>query len=295
MIDTSSDTGNGSGGKTTGTRRKFLKQASAVGGAVTVSQLGVSKVRASPTERANDADVQSALEDPKVQSLLEALGSPKVLARRAAVRTKRVEDISVEVTVVPTVAGDIMYGVRDDGGTEAQFRFEDVRAEGRLPERYRSLPSADSAILKGLGDDVVLVRRATDAEKSAMLTDLDIDPEKALAFTTSERGAFTLKYLDADDTLHTYAVGGASVYTESDVSEFTYEQVRSSSGSSDGVSTMGVTDCNEDWCWRCAMSTGACGGCIMACSAVGPGCALCLVSTCGASGYSCTACIDCNT
>jgi len=294
MEDTTPKDTNESSETTTGTRRKFLKQASAVGGALTASKLGVSKVRASPAKRANEADLQAALDDPKVQSLLDALGSPKVLAQRAAVQEKSVEDITVEVTVVPTTVGDIKYGVRGDGGTEAQFRFESVRARGKLPERYRSLPT-DSAILKGLGDDVVLARNASDDEKAAMVEDIGIDAETVVAFTTSEREAFTVKYLGDDDTLYTYAVGGASVYTESDISGFTYEQVSASSSGSGGPSAMGITDCNEDWCWRCLMSTGACGGCIMACSAVGPGCALCLVSTCGASGYSCTACIDCNT
>lgn len=296
MVDTNNNSENESSEQTQtgGTRRKFLKQASAVGGALTASSLGVSKVRASPTKRANRDDLQTALDDPKVQSLLEALGSPKVLAQRGAVQTKSVDDITVDVTVVPTTVGDIKYGVRGDGGTEAQFRFESVRAQGQLPKKYRSLPT-ESAILKGLGNDVVLARNASEDEKSAIVEDLAIEADTVVAFTTSERESFTVKYLGSDDTLYTYAVGSAKTYTESDVTEFSYEQVSASSSRADSPSTTDIDDCNEDWCWRCLMSTGACGGCIMACSAVGPGCALCLVSTCGASGYSCTACIDCNT
>lgn len=274
--------------KSSGTRRKFLKQASAFGGAITASKLGISKVRASPTERADDEAVRAALEDPKVQSILDDLGSPKVLERRAAVQTKSIEDVSIDITVVPTVAGDIKYGVKNDGSTEAQFRFEDVRSRGQLPERYRSLPNAESAMLKGLDDRAVLARQATEREKSTMVEDLGIDSEKVVAFTSSETNTFTLKYLGADDAVHTYEVGGAEVYTEADVGGFTYEEVTSNS---DDVSA--AVDCSKDWCWRCAMSTGACGGCMMACSTVGPGCVLCLTSTCGASGYSCTACLDC--
>lgn len=289
MFDTNSDDESRSDEQTDGTRRKFLKQASAVGGAFAATNLGVSKVRASPTERAGDEAIQAALEDPKVQSILDDLGSPKVLEQRAAVQTKSIGDVSIDITVVPTVAGDIKYGVRNDGGTEAQFRFEDVRARGQLPERYSSLPNADSAMLKGLDDGAVLARHATEREKSAMVEQIGIDSEKVVAFTSSETDTFTLKYEDSDGAIHTYEVGGADIYTESDVTVFSYEEVTSS----DDVST--AVDCSTDWCWRCAMSTGACGGCMMACTTIGPGCVLCLTSTCGASGFSCSACLDCNT
>jgi len=245
-------------------------------------------VRASPTERADDEAVRAALEDPKVQSILDDLGSPKVLERRAAVQTKSIEDVSIDITVVPTVAGDIKYGVTNDGNTEALFQFEEVRSRSQLPERYRSLPNAESAMLKGLDDRTVLARQATEREKSAMVNDLGIDSEKVFAFTSSETDTFTLKYIGADDAVHTYEVGGADVYTEAEVVGFTYEEVTSSS---DDVSA--DVDCSTDWCWRCVTSTGMCGACMMACSTVGPGCVLCLTSTCGASGFSCSACIDC--
>lgn len=278
---------------TDGTRRRFLQRVSAVGGAFVASTASVSRVTASPSERATADDVQAVLDDPKVQSLLDSLDSPRVLPHRAAARSADLESQSMEITIVPTVAGDIVHGTRESGETQAHLRFESIRSSGQIPEQYRSLPNADSAILKGLDDGVVLTRLATERELSAMVNDLDINPGNVIAFTSSERDEFTLKYLDADDEVQTHIVDGARIYSESTVGEFSYREVTPSSSNLDEPTTM--VDCSTDWCWRCAMASGGCGACVASCSAVGPGCALCLMAMCGASGFAYSACVDCNT
>jgi hypothetical protein len=265
-----------------GTRRKFLRNVTAAGSSIAVAQAGIGKVVASPPER-GDEEVQNALSDSKVQSLLEELGHPRVLPQKAATRTAELDDISMDIVYIPTVAGDITFGIREDGGTEAAFHFKDVRAKGKLPEKYQNVPNYESAILHGRNKGVTFMRVATESERSAMFDDLGIDPEESGAFISSEENAFTLKFVDDDDEMQTYKVTGASIYTESDVSEFSYEK---------GVSTLSH-DCNSDWCWRCVIAEGTCVMCYGSCAVIGIACALCIIAFCGAGGYACGRCYHC--
>ena len=245
-------------------------------------------------ERADPEAIDEALDDPKVQSIMEELGFPKVLPNRSVTTTEATEEITVRVTHIPTQVGSITYGIRADGTTEAMFPFKDVRGRGLLPEVYRNLPQADSAILKGLEDDVVLTRLATDRERDAMLDDLDIDPETASAYIDSKTEEFTLKYTDENDTVQQVDVTGGSVYSESAIDEFGYHKPTTDDGGLSIMDHNGKCD-QADWCWRCLQTAGACGACYASCSAVGPGCALCITAFCGGGGYACTGCIDCNT
>ena len=88
-------------------------------------------------------------------------------------------------------------------------------------------------------------------------------------------------------------VTGGSVYTESDVDAFSYSTA--DTNDDDGISVANHNGkCGPDWCWRCLTAAGGCGACMASCSAVGPGCALCIMAMRGGTGYACTGCVHCN-
>jgi hypothetical protein len=237
---------------------------------------------------ASEWEMGRAMRSPRVRSLRKALGNPSIRPQDSTVQETELEGGQVVLTKLATEIGPIYYGEygRTDGGgpvldkADAQFHI-DKADEDSLPEEYRDLPPADSLILTGQPDGVVLSRLATDSERKRIMTALPIDVDQMVAYTESIQEGFSVKAVDTAGRQVAY-----HAVVRSDDLEVTEveDDVRIASDHCD----------DADWCWRCVQSVAICSACFMACGGATPACVICLLAGCGASGYSCSACVMCN-
>ena len=270
-------------------RRSFVKSLGIAGGAA-VFGAGVPRVSAQST--ASEEQVTEALNSSQVQTILQALENPTVATAKATTQTSSLGSTTLSIVRLPTSAGEIIYGANEDGVTEAQFHFDSANSSA-LPKEYKNVPNRSEAILIGRPDSVLFGRMATTGEIRQIVarTDLSFDPVKAEAFTTTDIDGFILKF-GTDEQAQTYLV-------ELDGKRVKTTEVNELDATDSDVSIQANPPiCNDaDWCWRCVQAASGCGACTIACSnpVTVIGCALCIVPACGATGFACSACVDCHT
>lgn len=284
-------------------RRDFLKTVSAAGASASLASMGIVRVEADKPQRVEEPEVKRTLGDEHVQSLIAALNEPRVYTERAALQKGSIGYQSIMMTILPTAVGNIVHGEWSDGTSAAQYYFRTAKKTRELPEKYRNIPRADDAILTAQSGDVVLTRLATQKELQAMFHRFEIDsPEEAIAATSSEMEGFHLKAESGGELKEAQVTSLGSSVAQTEVADRIAKaenvEMISDSSTTDAeeptVGTAGLTNCNEDWCWRCVKSSGTCAACYGSCfTIVGPACALCIIPLCGATGWACGKCLKC--
>lgn len=270
--------GNGNGPN----RRDVLKKLGAAG---LVGAASVPSLAAADDRTISERDAQDVLATKEVTAIRSELGSfaiTEITRRRGSV-----ENRTLEVTRIQTKTGELRYGKSGAGETIAQFTFSDGVAQSQYPRAHRPVPQSSDAILVAKGSAVTFMRTATDRERRTLLQKLDVPVEELVAFYNSDIGGFEVQVETRAGNRRAFGVetpGNGDVQAGS-VSEIVTD---------DEVSTQGCAT----WCFGCAASVGACGGCIMSCASVvtlvgAIGCAVCVVGSCGgAVPIACTKCVD---
>jgi hypothetical protein len=226
------------------------------------------------------------VESEPVQAILADLGGVEIT--KATTETRSFDDQSIDVVRLQTAVGEISYTTTADGREHAQFEFADLTASVRsaLPDTYASMPDTDGLLTYDRGT-VQFLRMATDAETELLASALDVPADDLLAFYNSVVGGFEAQFEQNDTTEVRYIPTPR-------------RSLDGVSASDLAVRTPLTTENCFSYCFGCASSVSACGGCLLACasSAVGNlagavGCALCVTGSCGAGvPYSCYLCAD---
>jgi hypothetical protein len=282
------------------TRRDVLRLAAGTAAAGAVGLFGTNSVTAARRTEPSDKQFSRATSDDRVQSLLSALDDPKIDKSGSEVLVQTIDEsktsdrIRVRVTTLDTEAGTIQYGKvfkhsdrvgpadresHEPTTVAAQLLLHEANRRG-LPDKYREYVGGDPAILVGKPDGVVLSREATRSERKRIEAAIPADVGEMLAFTESDMDGFVAKVTTTDGRNETYRLQQGHGGT------FTLDE---------GPSIADHQCDEENWCWKCIQSTAVCSGCYMACGGVSPACVICLVAACGATGFACTECIECNT
>lgn len=270
--------GNGTGPN----RRDVIKK---LGSAGLAGAVGVPSLAAANETTISKQDAQDVLSTKEVAAIRSELGSftiTEISRQRGSV-----ENHTLEVTSVQTETGELHYGKSKAGETIAQFQFADGVPQSQYPRAHRPVPQSSDAILVAQGSAVTFMRTATDREQRKLLRKIDVPAEEVVAFYNSDIDGFEVQVETRDgDRLAL----GVETPGNGDIRAGTVTEI----ATDEGVSTQGCAT----WCFGCAASVGACGGCIMSCASVvtlvgAIGCAVCVVGSCGgAVPIACTKCVD---
>lgn len=290
------------------TRRKILK--SSGGSFAATGVVGASSAESAPSVESIEENniigdektkfIQEVRESERVKSVLSALQNPVEHFDESEVKLYRAEQIVVKVAIIPTELREIYYARY--GESESQLNettaeyFINNRKE--IPSNLASQISNTPAILTGKPNKAVLShspseKREREIAKAASkeVDDVTVFEERTITdnqnLSTADPAPiinFTVKTIDSSDN-------GSTLHgTQTPTGQISFNKKVETTGGD-----CSAADCGKSWCFRCMQASGTCAACYMACSAAPPACVVCLTATCGASGWSCTACLCCNT
>lgn len=280
-------------------RRDVLRTA----GSASAAALGGTSVATGKELTATNDDREKALKSEYVETLLKEVGNPEIIdTEKQSVEAAGAE---VEVIILKTAVGEVLYSETGDGQSSAQFRLVDLEenpsARRHLPIKYRNVPKTSDVLLTfDVNEGLVFLREATDREAKRLARATGVDPDDSAMFYNSLVDGFEVhsrgnpdKHVSTESTANLEAfIVGANERQQPDQNDVT-----NITPGADGPETMG--GCSE-WCFNCAGAISWCGGCLMACASIPlttiggiAACAACVISGCAVGvPYVCKKCAD---
>ncbi len=261
-------------------------------------------------EKASHDQIEKALNTEEVQTLFSELnidGKKRLPLQRGKAKYINIdiplesdEDITAELTTLPTPAGEAYYSEASNGSSEASFLFgatfenqHDISLppgqKKKLPDRYQDLPDSGAKLTYADGE-FTMARFPTESEKKEIIDLIGVSGDEIRTSVNSQDGAF--RVTTTKGVLYEVDTGFENpAYSEVPTEKFedaNAEQLLTAQGC--------LTDCAT-----CVAALG--GGCFFTCglaclsvvtlAGMVP-CAACAITFCGTAPLICGKCSKCS-